>query len=154
VISTNTSCVLECGKYKDFLRSKPVFHIEYTKSKTLVAADPLQDTQPKSKSKGLGAKRNSKSPSTLGQYCSFRNTPDWGPKFSTVIKLEALDGWVQFCDGSFSITRLVEDMVRNGFGRPKAKTGKRMEDEVSQGVNQIDGTVPSEVPSIVPSRRV
>jgi len=43
----------------------------------------------------------------LKNYCTPTNAPDLGPKFSTVIKVEALDGWVRFCDGRVATTRIM-----------------------------------------------
>jgi len=70
----------ECQQYKDF--KKPVFHIEY----------PRSDIELK-RSGGLPA-------TTRGRYC-VDNDRLISNFFHTVIKVKALDGIVQYCDGKY-----------------------------------------------------
>jgi hypothetical protein len=54
----------------------------------------------------------------ISKFCTPANAPDLGPKFSTVIKVEDLDGWVRFCDGKEAVTRIVGgEGGRGGKGR-------------------------------------
>jgi hypothetical protein len=77
---------------------------------------------------------------TVGKYCTPGNTPNLGPKFSTVIKVEALDGWVRFCDGSIATTRILTADVpqkgryAGGSNRDDSETeqGNRQEPEQSE----------------------
>jgi len=167
--AVNEECAAmnECTEYKTFLRSKPVFHIEYTKTKSAGSAELApsggQAAQGgargggfggnggkanKGSGGGLGAlfgfgggKKNGKSNVVLTpraveletaetaafqKFCTPSNAPDLGPKFSTVIKIEALDGWVRFCDGRVVTTRI------SNFDFPKGKQSEE-EDRGSRG---------------------
>jgi Glycoside-hydrolase family GH114 len=167
--AVNEECAAneECSVYKDFLKRKPVFHIEYTKTKSGGTYRDSYETPNKGSSGGSfsssgnkgsswgsSSSSASKKPSSsnsggllgglfggLGsffgrkpntrnnaievaevaevaeadyaggaavtKYCTPRSAPDLGPKFSTVIKVEALDGWVRFCDGRVADTRIL-----------------------------------------------
>jgi hypothetical protein len=66
--------------------------------------------------------QSSQGPPKLGTFCAFRSTAEWGPKFSTVIKVEALDGWVHFCDGKVFDTRVLPEVVK---ASSKSKDNRR-----------------------------
>jgi hypothetical protein len=57
--------------------------------------------------------------SAAGEEAVVRNACNTGTgignKFSTVVKTEALDGWVRFCDGSMAVTRVTGSI--RGMGR-------------------------------------
>jgi hypothetical protein len=80
--TVNEQCVQleECEAYSPFVQDgKPVFHIEYpnqVKGNKRIASSLCLDTGP---AKGA-------------------------TNFSTVIKNDNLDGWVQYCDGSSTTT--------------------------------------------------
>jgi hypothetical protein len=134
--AVNEECAAmgECNVYQSFLRVKPVFHIEYTTTKSGPSMGPSLGFSSGEKSSGStggwaswfgGSKKGDKDKravdaaeeaqateatqvdnGAIGRLCTPQNAPDLGPKFSTVIKIEALDGWVQFCDGRVSTTRI------------------------------------------------
>jgi hypothetical protein len=169
--AVNEECAAmgECSIYKSFLKSKPVFHIEYTKTKS-AASSGYESAGSSSSFGGFGQSSNSGSRSgsssgskgaggnkgsggfgslfgkkgngnsknnavvvpraesaesaAIQKFCTPTNAPDLGPKFSTVIKVEALDGWVRFCDGRVVTTRI------NNFDDPKGKYAAEEEESI------------------------
>jgi glycosyl hydrolase family 114 len=159
--AVNEECAAmgECNVYKNFLKSKPVFHIEYTKTKSAESAGSGGALGQGSRSgSSSGSKGNKGSSSGFGglfgsggkggrqgknnvvvpraenaenaesaaitKFCTPTNAPDLGPKFSTVIKIEALDGWVRFCDGRVVTTRI------SNFDDPKGKYAAEEEEQI------------------------
>ena len=94
--AVNEQCVdqKECSRYATFVRTKPVFHIEY-----LSGAD------------------NSHTPitNTTTQCTRYNEGTTQNPNFvditalSTVIKNMDLDGWVEFCDRTVTETELAPE---------------------------------------------
>jgi len=86
--AVNESCAEynECDNYNSFLTSKAVFHIEYV--------DSINGVMKRSTSKRSAA-------AALTQHCV-------NPKLSTVLKTSALNGAVQYCDGTVASTQTSE----------------------------------------------
>jgi hypothetical protein len=85
--SVNEQCsqYSECAAWTKFISAgKPVFHIEYPQ--------------------GAGS---SVSVNTA-QWCSKDSTGTNISDFSTVIKTQELNGWVEYCDGQVNTTQVIE----------------------------------------------
>jgi hypothetical protein len=82
----------------------------------------------------------------VGKYCTTGNTPNLGPKFSTVIKVEALDGWVRFCDGRIATTRiLTADVPQKGRyagGQIRGSSKAEPESESRENPEQSETAAP------------
>ncbi|KAF2427812.1 endo alpha-1,4 polygalactosaminidase [Tothia fuscella] len=68
----------ECALYDTFLKTKPVFHIEYATHSDMTTIASVRSA-----------------------YCQEDTA---SKRFSTIIKTRALDGWVMYCDGSAVVT--------------------------------------------------
>lgn len=91
--AVNEQCAADsgCTEYESFLDAgKPVFHIEYVDDKS---SGQKSSTVP-SKSKRADTSTDCLSSSSLGG------------RLSTVIKYLALDGWVEYCDGTEETTAI------------------------------------------------
>jgi len=93
----------DCNVYDDFVSpadqsvGKPVFHVEY--------ALHSSNTEISSTYDGF---QNMSSDEVKAAYCLQSNTLE-AQKFSTFIKVLALDGWVLYCDGSSAVTPAASD---------------------------------------------
>jgi len=97
-VNEECSAFNECNRYTDFLQTKPVFHIEYVDDKQTLTKRTDAPLPHSLEPRAAAA-------AALAQHCTPKNAPDLGNKFSTVIKLWSLDGWVQFCDGNSATTK-------------------------------------------------
>lgn len=82
--------IAECSRYSTFVKTKPVFHIEYVPGDAN-SHTPLTDT-----------KRQCTTYDEGGTSVDLTN-------FSTVIKNMNLDGWVELCDKTIKETELVPE---------------------------------------------
>jgi hypothetical protein len=87
----NEKCVEfnECDKYNDFIKTKPVFHIEYVASISGVSKKVRRTSKERRDVSGVS------------QACA--GLPSG---MSTVIKTLDLNGNVQFCDGTTAATQV------------------------------------------------
>jgi len=97
----NESCAKwsECALYDEFLKTKPVFHIEY-----------VDDRFSKRGVQKFGMEKRTPEPATAAQlnpHCDPPSSPGTGSKMSTVIKMYNLDGWTMYCDGTSVITKTI-----------------------------------------------
>jgi hypothetical protein len=140
--AVNEECATmkECSGYKSFLMTKPVFHIEYVKTKgKMVSGGGNRNGFGSGKSgsggkgKGLNVEAAEAAEAGVSKYCTPSNAPDLGPKFSTVIKVEDLDGWVRFCDGKEATTRVTKEENGKGKGRSRMVENSDMESSSESG---------------------
>jgi hypothetical protein len=89
----------DCDVYNDFLspadqqkQGKPVFHVEYA---VRSRGSDISSTYP--------GYTGMTSDQIKAAYCLSSN-PSQSKKFSTIIKVLALDGWVLYCDGTSAVT--------------------------------------------------
>ena len=83
--SVNEQCMQynECSTFAPFIQAgKPVFHIEYPS----------------------GAGKGPLSADLVAKYCGKAGATKGSDGFSTVLKTMALDGWVEYCDGTVETT--------------------------------------------------
>jgi hypothetical protein len=110
--AVNESCgessgAVDCNPYTEFTEAgKPIFHVEYVSNYTIKhgrpvisSSDPLDQGQT---SEQLKAK-----------FCLREN--DIGRTISTTIKFLNLDGWVLYCDDTWTNTSTTYDGVKKGL---------------------------------------
>jgi hypothetical protein len=95
-----------CRPYVPLLQQgKPVFHIEYVQYRSTLDGSQVEIRSEDARLKG-------KSSEELRQILCLEKAngrikpvgADFGPQFSTVIKVLGLDGFVMYCDGSWAVT--------------------------------------------------
>jgi len=128
--AVNEECVSDpddgCEPYARFIRSdfrsrgKPVFHIEYV-SRIATVGRRLEYPGKSS----ISTKFTNATSDAIRDYYCLRYQSRLGQKFSTVIKVLSLDGWVLMCDGSEFQTRgrnleEWENGVKKGRGQARS----------------------------------
>jgi hypothetical protein len=106
--AVNEECGLfdgDCDPYTSFLKSgKPVFHVEYANYE-IVNGKPVISSNDTALA-GLSSDE-------LRTKLCLKGVKS-GSSFSTTIKSLNLDGWVLYCDGSWTFTKTVDDGVHKG----------------------------------------
>lgn len=106
--AVNEECGLydgDCDPYNSFLKSgKPVFHVEYANYE-IVNGSPIITSNDTALA-GLSSDE-------LRSKLCLKGTKS-GSSFSTTIKSLNLDGWVLYCDGTWTFTKTVDDGVDKG----------------------------------------
>jgi hypothetical protein len=106
--AVNEECGLsdgDCDAYTSFLKAgKPVFHVEYANYK-IVNGQPIISSNDTALA-GLSSDE-------LRSKLCLKGVKSGG-SFSTTIKSLNLDGWVLYCDGSWTSTKTVDDGVHKG----------------------------------------
>jgi hypothetical protein len=82
----------DCYVYDEFLKEKPVFHVEYANHTGMRHINSTYDGYQKKSSAQV-----------KHSYC-LKDDRAEASKFSTIIKTLALDGWVLYCDGEAAVT--------------------------------------------------
>jgi hypothetical protein len=106
--AVNESCSQsgdDCQPYtKFFAQGKPVFHVEYISSYTIKDGKPVIATSNRGKS----------SDQLKAQFCLKTQKGDVAKYMSNTIKFLNLDGWVLYCDDTFTNTTTTWDGVKKG----------------------------------------
>lgn len=107
--AVNEECAIasgECDPYLDLIEAgKPVFHIEYATKytikdgKAVISSEGAQELDSESLKKKL----------------CLKSQPQFSKTFSTAIKILNLNGWVLYCDDTWSETATVSDGVKKGL---------------------------------------
>ncbi|KAE9978869.1 hypothetical protein EG327_007207 [Venturia inaequalis] len=107
--AVNEECALadgECDPYLDLIKAgKPVFHVEYASTYTIKDGKAVISSE---EAEGLDSE-------SLKRKLCLKSQPKLSRTFSTTIKILNLNGWVLYCDDSWSETVTVPDGVKKGL---------------------------------------
>jgi hypothetical protein len=105
--AVNEECALSSGDCEPYTQltdaGKPVFHVEYASSYTIKDGKAIISSD-----SAMGLDSDS-----LKRKLCLKGT-EFSSTFSTTIKILSLDGWVLYCDDSWSNTTTVWDGVKKG----------------------------------------